>query len=46
MATYRIVLFKHKPANAQGHPLMIRVTEDRKSRYMSLGLRCKLEEVG
>ena len=30
--------------NAQGYPLMLRVTESRKSRYLSLGVRCHPHE--
>ena len=44
MASYKVLLFVHKKANAQGYPLMLRVTESRKSRYLSLGIRCHENE--
>lgn len=41
MASIKIVLYKSKKLKNGEHPLMLRVTENRKSRYISLGQSCR-----
>lgn len=42
-ATVNAVLFKSKVLRNGEHPVMIRVTKSRQSRYVSLGISCKID---
>ena len=44
MATVRVFLFVGKQYKDGQHPVMLRITKDRKNKYISLGLRCKENE--
>ncbi len=43
MATIKVVLFKHNTSMEGKHPVYLRVTQDRKSRYIKIGTACKPE---
>jgi integrase len=41
MATVKALLYSHQPLQSGEYPIYIRITKDRKSRYLSLGYSCK-----
>ncbi|MCU0338563.1 MAG: phage integrase SAM-like domain and Arm DNA-binding domain-containing protein, partial [Spirosomaceae bacterium] len=43
MATVKAILYTHQPLQSGEFPIYLRITKDRKSRYVSLGFSCKKE---
>ncbi len=40
MSSVKVVLYKSKKLKSGEHPIMLRITKDRKSKYMSVGANC------
>jgi integrase len=43
MSSVKVVLYTSKKLKNGEHPIMLRVTKDRKPKYISLGVSCKIE---
>ena len=44
MASVKIILFESKTLSDNTHPVMLRITKNRKSKYFNLGFKCNLKE--
>lgn len=42
-SSVKVILFKGKKLKNGEHPILIRVTKDRKSSYLSVGVSCQLK---